>query len=176
MSLFQQLIGEELRFWFKDALILENYRPDWLGGMELDFYLPDFKLAIEVQGNQHYLWCPAMQQDVDDFKAQRRRDSYKRKLARQQGITIICQKSFVGLQNKLRHCVKDKAFPNVPPELRKRMDAYRRLVHKKRNTEWPAFKVKGNGDVIPTNRVAAQYAKAQAKTNKQTSTPSHNES
>ena len=31
-----------------------HYHPDFLGGLELDFYIPDIKLGIECQGIQHY--------------------------------------------------------------------------------------------------------------------------
>jgi hypothetical protein len=39
---------------FKDQLIQREASPDWLGRMRLDIYLPDLKLAIEHQGEQHY--------------------------------------------------------------------------------------------------------------------------
>ena len=31
-----------------------NYRPDWLNGLELDFYLPKYNIGIECQGEQHF--------------------------------------------------------------------------------------------------------------------------
>ena len=43
-------------------LLLENkinfiaqYSPDWLGRQSLDFYLPDYNIGIECQGEQHYV-------------------------------------------------------------------------------------------------------------------------
>lgn len=33
---------------------IRQYRSKWLGSQSLDFYLPDYNIAIECQGIQHY--------------------------------------------------------------------------------------------------------------------------
>lgn len=33
---------------------IQNYRTNWLGRQHLDFYIPDYNLAIECQGEQHF--------------------------------------------------------------------------------------------------------------------------
>ena len=54
-SKLQQMVGRALRLTVGNALAYENYRPYWMTDrqgrrLELDFYLPDYDLAIEVQG------------------------------------------------------------------------------------------------------------------------------
>jgi hypothetical protein len=44
---------------FPQYRIRENYRPDWLLSsnitkLELDFYIEELKIGVEVQGEQHY--------------------------------------------------------------------------------------------------------------------------
>lgn len=62
----------------------ENYRPDWLcnpetgRNLELDFFMPDLNVGIEVQGKQHYEFTPIFHSTEADFQAQLRRDQWKR--------------------------------------------------------------------------------------------------
>lgn len=37
-----------------DFTVLENARPSWLYGLELDYFIPDYNIAFEYQGEQHY--------------------------------------------------------------------------------------------------------------------------
>lgn len=66
------------------VLVIENFRPDFLKNpttgrnLELDFYLPDFKVGIEIQGQHHY---------VDQVQIER--DHLKRKLASEAGLYVI---------------------------------------------------------------------------------------
>lgn len=53
MSHGQNLLKGYLETMIKYPFI-ENHRPDWLEGLELDFYFPDVKVGIEFQGDQHY--------------------------------------------------------------------------------------------------------------------------
>lgn len=39
---------------FSDYEVIHHYRGTELQGLELDIWLPDLKLAIEYQGEQHY--------------------------------------------------------------------------------------------------------------------------
>lgn len=55
-----------------------NVRPEWLLGLELDFWYPAHNLAFEFQGGQHYT-----------DPVQQRRDSRKRALCRSNGIPLI---------------------------------------------------------------------------------------
>ena len=33
----------------------QNFKTKWLGRQHLDFYLPDYNIAIECQGGQHFI-------------------------------------------------------------------------------------------------------------------------
>ena len=55
--------------------------------LELDFLLPEFNIAIEVQGPQHYIdngWKKG-----DEFKEQQTRDQIKRDYCKSHNITEI---------------------------------------------------------------------------------------
>jgi hypothetical protein len=58
-SKLQQEVGNLLDREFPQYRIRENYRPDWLLSsnitkLELDFYIEELKIGVEVQGEQHY--------------------------------------------------------------------------------------------------------------------------
>lgn len=87
----------------KSKIILENIfnrpfarvRPDFLenpvtgNNLELDLYNKDLKLAIEVQGDQHYKFTPFFQKNKEAFLNQRYRDEIKKIYCKQNGITLI---------------------------------------------------------------------------------------
>lgn len=154
---FQSLISESFRFWFKDDVIIENYRPDWLHGMEIDLYIPKYHVGFEVQGQQHYLFVPKWQHSVSDYLAQRKRDELKRSIARKEGVRIFVIQEFDGLYQKLRNNVNGKQFAILPYLLRERIKKYRQNINVAREG-WIAFKVKRN-EIIPINRASSQYLK-----------------
>lgn len=67
---------------------ISQYHSDWLGHLSLDFYLPQYNIAIECQGGQHF-------RSIDfyggekNFKGQLERDSRKQKLCVEHGIKLI---------------------------------------------------------------------------------------
>jgi len=72
-------------------------RPDFLrnpvtGGnfnLELDCYNPELKLAVEYSGQQHYKYIPFFHRNKDAFLNQKYRDEIKRRICKEQGITLI---------------------------------------------------------------------------------------
>ena len=64
---------------------LVDVRPDWLNGLELDLYWPDLGLAVEFQGDQHYLPIAGL----PELRAQQRRDRAKRQICRQAGVRLV---------------------------------------------------------------------------------------
>ena len=89
----------------KSKIILETIfkkpfvriRPDFLKNkvtgknMELDIYNEELKLAIEVNGNQHYKYIPYFhgKENKHKFYEQRYRDELKKLLCKENGITLI---------------------------------------------------------------------------------------
>lgn len=75
-------------------LIRENYRPDWLISdrgtrLELDFYIDEIKLAIEVQGIQHYVYVEYFHKDANGFKQRLLDDRYKKDYCEHHGIRFV---------------------------------------------------------------------------------------
>lgn len=94
MSKLQEETKQQLRITLSGTNFIENYRPDWLSNpntgqnLELDFYFPDAKIGIEVQGEQHYSFTPAFHKTQDDFYRQLERDKIKRELCNKNGIKL----------------------------------------------------------------------------------------
>lgn len=85
---------EEIRRHFPHFTIRENIRPEWLRSsnltkLELDIYIEDIETAIEIQGQQHYVYTPHFHKSYDDFREQLRRDREKRDLCYGKGVKLI---------------------------------------------------------------------------------------
>lgn len=89
-------VGESLMCEYLDAYIgqhkhIDNHRPAWLTNpktgqpLEIDRYYPDLKFGFEFQGEYHLRPI----EGTDEFKYRRYLDNLKRRLAREQGVTII---------------------------------------------------------------------------------------
>lgn len=79
-SLMRTLLTQQV-----DAQFVENYRPEWLDGMELDFYFEAIRMAIEFQGGQHFTPCFGW----GAMNAQRNRDTRKKAICKGRGIRLI---------------------------------------------------------------------------------------
>jgi hypothetical protein len=70
-------------------------RPDFLHNdvtgynLELDLYNEELKLAVEVNGDQHYKFIQFFHRNHDAFVKQRYRDEMKKLKCRQEGIILI---------------------------------------------------------------------------------------
>jgi hypothetical protein len=84
------------------APFLENHRPDWLFGMELDFYFEDLKLAVEFQGGQHFTPVHGYRNLFD----QRRRDTAKKRICKERGIALLRIEANDLLYGKMRFKLK----------------------------------------------------------------------
>lgn len=69
---------------------------EWLkhqGNLRLDFYLPDYNIAIECQGEQHYkpvdLFGCGEDWALERFKEQQIRDTIKQQLCEEHGILVL---------------------------------------------------------------------------------------
>ena len=69
--------------------IRENYRPQWLDGLELDFYIEELEVGIEVQGIQHYEYIEHFHKTQSGFEEAKRRDERKRHICSDFGIKLI---------------------------------------------------------------------------------------
>jgi len=134
MSRFQDLMGQALSHWLPNQRRFENYRPDWLFGMELDFYFPDLNMAVEVQGKQHYKFTPKFHKTRADGYAQRQRDSRKKNLCNERGVRILIARTgggtcFCGMEQKLRDHL-GISIPRVTQSMRQEWKIHLAILHK----------------------------------------------
>ncbi len=87
-SRLQKRVSQLLSIHLGQYTIRENTRPEWLGGLELDFYVEELGIAIEVQGAQHYRYIPHFHLTPDGFQDQLGRDATKRDMCRARGLTL----------------------------------------------------------------------------------------
>ena len=73
---------------FPTQRIRREASPAWLGQQRLDIYLPELKLAIEHQGEQHYRPVGAFGGEAAFVKAQER-DKRKRELCKEHGVEVV---------------------------------------------------------------------------------------
>ena len=66
----------------------EQKKFEWLGKQSLDFYLPDYHIAIECQGIQHFKPNEHFGSD-DGFNNTTERDKHKKELCEENNIAII---------------------------------------------------------------------------------------
>lgn len=76
---------------FSPAIILEEVSipPKRGTTLYLDFYIPLYKLCIEVSGKQHFQYIPHFHGDKKEFIKSQQRDSMKKDWCNLNGITLI---------------------------------------------------------------------------------------
>ena len=75
--------------YFTQRETLKCVNPDTGYVMPYDFELPDYKVIIEVQGEQHRSFIERFHIDQEGFRYQQQRDAYKKKYAEENGYTVI---------------------------------------------------------------------------------------
>ena len=92
-SKLQKAVSNTLSIYLGEYIIRENVRPDWLiteqgERLELDFFIEELRVAIEVQGEQHVRFVPFFHADYSDFEKQKRYDSWKQEQCKFKEITL----------------------------------------------------------------------------------------
>lgn len=64
----------------------ENSRPPWLEGLEMDFWYPTIRVAIEFQGGQHFV---PRDGNVPELHRQWANDRRKRQILSARGVLLI---------------------------------------------------------------------------------------
>lgn len=136
----QQLCGK----WLKAIVpfnYLENHRPSWLYGMELDFFFPELNLAVEFNGDQHYINTEAF----GDCRTQQNRDRRKKEICKQRNICIVVLRAFdltnSALRCKFKKILKSAGFKIKPCNQKEKIfldqesAQYRRLLFEKFNSK-----------------------------------------
>ena len=86
----EKKLEREIRNLFEKNKInfIPQKRFDWLGRQSLDFYLPDYNVAIECQGIQHFEPVEFFGGN-EGFKKQIERDKIKKELCKKNGINVL---------------------------------------------------------------------------------------
>jgi len=90
----EQFVKQCLESWFdRKAKIIQNFRPNWLDYLEMDFYVIDFlnkrkRLCIEINGPFHYRIIPG-RTNLNRLAAQYLRDEMKKRMCKRYGINYI---------------------------------------------------------------------------------------
>lgn len=88
---FDSSLEKELIRLFDEKKIKYEYQKKffWIGRQSLDFYLPDYKIAIECQGLQHYIAVEGYMGGEKGFQIRQGLDKRKRRLCYEHNIKII---------------------------------------------------------------------------------------
>lgn len=141
-SKMQQIAGAALRFWFREQII-ENFRPSWLKGLELDFFIPALNIGFEVQGEQHRRFVPCFHKSADDFDAQVARDKLKKKLCDEHGTKLIKFNTLRGMKGALEKAIPFTVFGELPLAIQDKIKKYHDFASKiiKERKEYEESKV-----------------------------------
>lgn len=92
--------------------IQRRCRPKWLQGLEIDIYLPDMKIGIEYQGEQHYKPIKHWGGEETLRKTQMR-DAKKRKLCHDNGIALVYINYYDDITEELVKCKINEAIGGI---------------------------------------------------------------
>ena len=73
---------------FPNKEVIHQASPEWLGRQRLDIFIPELKLAIEYQGQQHYKPISLFGGE-EGFLQTQKRDKLKSKLCAENGISLV---------------------------------------------------------------------------------------
>lgn len=120
----------------------DNYRPSWLGGLELDRYYPQLRTAFEFQGQQHDQFIFTLYENHDEFLRQVENDLRKKTLLKKKQINLIEIRTKELSLHTIRKILEDQSFyqhhglnPTVSEEdfslkkLLDQSDKYRKGIH-----------------------------------------------
>jgi hypothetical protein len=84
----ESLVGKLLNRLLPGIELIRHDRPDWLDGLELDFHAPSLKLAVEYQGQQHFMPVEVWGGE-SALASLKKRDERKAAKCAERGVTLI---------------------------------------------------------------------------------------
>lgn len=128
VSASEMVAKKILDHYFGNFRNMDNYRPVWLQGMELDRFYPDLGVAIEFQGRQHFMKVEDMGQTAESFNRQLGSDSRKRLLIEQQGLRLFALDIFDLTPDRMkRYAAQIKEIGHAYASAKGNTDILRRL-------------------------------------------------
>ena len=99
----------EFKQLYPNIEIVRQKRFDWLERQSLDFYLPQYNIAIEYQGNIHFEYNKKIHKEDIDFVNQQERDKRKNELCKTNGVKLI----YFSFDNKRKKFLTEKVYNKV---------------------------------------------------------------
>lgn len=84
----ETLLFKTVAYLLKEHEVIHHYRADWLARQELDIFVPSLNLAIEYQGEQHFMPIDAWGGD-DALEKTQQRDEEKRRRCESNGVKLL---------------------------------------------------------------------------------------
>ncbi|AHX59336.1 hypothetical protein B224_0071 [Aeromonas media WS] len=84
----ETILFKELENHFKETIVIQHGRPLWLGRQHFDIWFPDWNIAVEFHGEQHFRAIDFFGGEIA-FQENQRRDRRKEQLAKQNGTTLF---------------------------------------------------------------------------------------
>lgn len=88
-AIIKAYLDEKQIKYFTQRETLKCVNPDTGYVMPYDFELPEYKVIIEVQGEQHRSFIERFHIDIEGFHYQQERDAYKKRYAEENGYEVI---------------------------------------------------------------------------------------
>jgi hypothetical protein len=73
---------------FPDLQVIHHGKPDWLGRMHFDIWIPELKIAIEYHGQQHFEEMKHFG-GAESLEATKKRDALKRSACTREGVRLF---------------------------------------------------------------------------------------
>jgi hypothetical protein len=93
-SKLHKYVAMKLQDAFPRLQFIENYHPNWLLSpsgtrLELDIFIPEMNIAIEIQGQQHFTFIGFFHKSYAEFEKQKEYDEEKRNLCYGAGVRLV---------------------------------------------------------------------------------------
>lgn len=103
------IFHNQFRALYPNIEIIRQKRFDWLGRQSLDFFLPQYNIAIEYQGKEHFEESKRFHKREEDFKKQNERDKKKKNLCYKNGLKLI----YFTFDKKRKEFLNEKVYNRV---------------------------------------------------------------
>jgi len=84
----ETVLFKTVAYLLKGHEVIHHYRADWLARQELDIFVPSLNLAVEYQGEQHFMPIDAWGGE-DSFEKTQQRDEEKRRRCESKGVKLL---------------------------------------------------------------------------------------